>query len=124
VNALANKDIAVLELLRAEGEMTAKRIGQIITERTPCGACNGSGEGDGRDFRCRKCYGRGTALFDYGKAYACLQKLRQRGLVVRRHLLDEWGDSTSTLVWAALPVADVRDPLEQAFRAPSAGADQ
>ncbi len=118
--ALTNKQVAVLELLRAEGAMTCKRVAALITEATPCGECNGTGDGEDKRWGCRKCYGRGRARFDYGTAYVCLGQLKKRGMVARSYLLDEWGDATSTLMWAALPTPAAADPLERAFRAPSA----
>jgi hypothetical protein len=115
---LSNKQIAVLQLLRAEGELSCTRISGLMEERTPCGECDGTGKGDGR-FGCRRCHGLGHALFSYGAAYAALKALRAGGLVTRRNRIDEWGDATADLVWSALPVEVPDDPLEAAFHAPT-----
>lgn len=118
--ALTNKQIAVLELLRTEGPMTAKRVGEVITQRTACPFCGGSGEGDDTHLGCRPCYGRGRVSFDYGTAYQCLQRLRKEHLVERSCMRDAFGDELPLHVYAATAPPDPDDPLERAFRAPSA----
>jgi hypothetical protein len=120
VTELLNKQIVVLELLRSEGELTAKRVAALIMERTPCAACDGSG-GNGEYDRCRACYGRGRMYFGYGDAYRVLVALEKRGLVLRVQGVDRWGDRTPGVSWLAAPCTDPDDPLERAFRAPSAG---
>src|SRR3954447_20666070 len=108
-HALSNKALTVLALLREQGELTCMRVSELVTERTPCGRCNGTGAGDDERYGCRPCYGRGRALMQYGTAYVALQQLRKRGLVERRHLVDEWGDPTPTLVWFAAAAPDPDD---------------
>ena len=119
--ALSNKALVVLALLRKGGEWTCQDVADTIRERTPCGVCNGSGEGDDSRWGCRKCYGRGRAHFDYSNAYIALKQLVARRLVSRRYLTDEWGDVTSKLVYelAAAP-EEPADDLEALFQAPSA----
>jgi len=118
--SLSNKQRVVLDLLRELGEMTCKKVGEMIMERTPCGTCGGTGrEGDGS---CRRCYGRGRAYFGYSDAYLALEQLRRKRLVSRRYLVDEWGDATPRLVYQAVPATAsvLNDPLEALFAAPSA----
>ena len=117
---LTNKQVAVLELLRAEGELSAKRVAALIEERTPCGACNGSGEGDDSRYGCHPCYGRGRMFFGYGAAYAALIRLEKAGLVLRRQDRDRWGDKLPGVLWRPVSTSAADDPLEAAFRAPSA----
>lgn len=114
---LTNKQIAVLELLREKGELTAKEVGEILTERTPCGACSGTGEGDDTRWGCRRCYGRGQAHFDYSTAYQCLKRLMGKRLVMRRAILDPWGDDSGRQVYSAVAQADPADPLEKLWAA-------
>lgn len=118
--ALSNKAQAVLALLREGGERTCKDIAATITERTPCGTCNGTGEGDDSRWGCYPCLGRGQAFFDYSTAYVCLKQLMGRKLVRRRAVVDEWGDETPRLVYEAVPV-DEEDPLAALYRAPAFG---
>lgn len=121
MNALSNKAIVVLALLRENGEMSCKDIAETIHQRTPCGDCNGTGEGDDSRYGCRRCYGRGRAFFTYSDAYVALTQLRKRRLVSRRHLRDEWGDELPGLMWAATTESSTHaDPLEALFLAPSA----
>lgn len=120
--SLSNKALSVLALLREDGgEHTCKEIAERIKARTPCGHCDGTGDGDDSHYGCRRCYGRGRAPFYYSDAYVCLQKLMRARLVRRRYLLDEWGDETPSLVYEAVAVdADPADPLEALYLAPSA----
>jgi hypothetical protein len=121
VKDLSNKALVVLELLRESGEMTCHQVADTIRERTPCGQCGGTGEGDDSRFGCRSCYGRGQVGFFYTDAYVVLRRLVKKGLVSRRYLLDEWGDVTNKLVWSAVEEARLSDdPLEDLFRAPAA----
>lgn len=123
VTALTNKAQIVLDLLRAEGELTAKEVGNRVTDATPCMGCEGSGTAsDGA--RCRRCNGRGTRWFGYSEAYVVLCQLKKRGLATRRHVVDEWGDETPRLVWAAVPhQAGSVDELEALYEAPAAERD-
>lgn len=117
---LTNKQVVVLELLRAEGELTAKEIAAEITERTVCSVCDGTGNGDwGRRHECEKCYGSGRAYFHYSDAYQALQALRKVGAVARRCKRDEWGDELALHVYYAVDV-DAKDELEQAWNLPAA----
>lgn len=118
----SNKALAVLALLREQGELTCKEVAHEIRQRTPCGGCHGTGAGDSR-FGCAACYGRGLVPFHYGDAYVCLAQLRKLGLVRRRHVLDEWGDTTSRLVWCAAERERATDPLEALYEAASAEVD-
>lgn len=126
---LTNKQVAVLELLRAEGELSAKRIAALISERTLCATCGGTGDGDAilgvnssgaHRCGCRFCYGRGRMHFGYGTAYAALVRLEKAGLVERQQERDRWGDKLPGVLWRPVAVVDPDDPLEAAFRAPSA----
>lgn len=117
---LNNKQQVVLALLREGGEWTCKRVGETLQERTPCGSCGGTGRFGGTS--CRRCYGRGTAFFGYSDAYVALEQLRNRRLVTRRYLVDEWGDALPRLVYEAVPATAsvIDDPLEALFAAPAA----
>ena len=108
---LNNKQVVVLELLRAEGEMSANDAADMIRGRTPCASCNGSGEGDDSRYGCRRCYGHGHVLFSYSDAYTALERLRRAGLVNRRHPLDEFGDELPRFRYFAIG-SDKTDPLE------------
>jgi hypothetical protein len=90
----------------------------LIAERTPCGDCDGDGVIG--DERCCVCYGRGRIYFAYGEAYRALVALEKRGLVERCQVVDRWGDRTTAVSWIAASSDDAEDPLERAFRAPSA----
>lgn len=53
-------------------------VADEIRDRTPCGVCDGSGEGDywtGSRMICRPCWGRGKVPFGYSDAYVALQRL-------------------------------------------------
>jgi hypothetical protein len=117
---LNNKALAVLAVLREGGERPCKDIATTIQENTLCGHCNGTGQGDDSRYGCRRCYGRGQALFGYSDAYVALKQLMARQLVRRRYLMDEWGDETPMLVYSAVNEGDPDDPLEALFREPAA----
>lgn len=117
---LSNKALFVLEVLRHEGELTVNQVADAVEERLPCPACDGTGQGDHLRFGCRRCYGRGRVLFGYSDAYQALKRLLDRGMVTRRHPLDEFGDECNFWVWSAVDAADPSDELEAAFAAPAA----
>jgi hypothetical protein len=56
--------------------------------------------------------------FHYSDAYAALKQLRKHRLVTRRYLIDEFGDVTNKLVYAATPAVDT-DALEALYNAPT-----
>ncbi|MDQ5822460.1 MAG: hypothetical protein M3540_13575 [Actinomycetota bacterium] len=119
MRALSNKALAVLGLLREGGERSCREVAATIRERTPCGVCDGTGEGDDSRYGCRKCYGRGQVSFYYSQAYVALRQLQGRGLASRRYLTDEFGDVTPMLVWSAVDTGAHVDELEELFRAPA-----
>ena len=120
---LTNKQIAVLQVLRAQGETTCKRVSEIISHGTPCATCNGTAQGDHPDWGCGSCYGTGRVLFSYETAHLALTRLRTLGLVAKRPVLDAFGDATGRIAWAAEPVAKPDDPLEALFLASSAARE-
>lgn len=115
--ALTNKQILVLNLLRAEGPMTALKIAERIHEATLCPTCGGSGEG--ANERCASCYGRGKAWFGYSNAYQAAEALRKRGLTTRDAILDPFGDPVGRFVYSAA-APDPNDPLEALWALPEA----
>lgn len=114
-----NKALAVLGVLRESGELACDSLWRTLRERTPCGACNGTGEGDDSHYGCRRCYGRGLVPFGYSDAYVALKQLETRGLVTRRHPLDEFGDELRTWLWRAAGEAAADDPLEALYLLPA-----
>lgn len=114
-----NKALAVLGLLREIGEATVNEVSDEMRTRTPCGACNGTGEGDDERYGCRRCYGRGKVLFTYSDAYRALMQLRGHGLVSRRHPRDEFGDECNWWVWSVAGEHASDDPLEALYSLPA-----
>lgn len=47
---LSNKTLAVLGLLRDLGEVTCQNVADEMRARTPCGSCQGTGDGDGNEW--------------------------------------------------------------------------
>lgn len=119
----SNKALAVLVLLREIGRSTCNEIADEMRKRTPCGVCNGTGEGDDSRWGCRRCYGRGRVPFGYSDAYTALKQLRAHGLVERRRLVNEWGDETPTHIYWATGTGVPEDELEALFAAPAAEVD-
>jgi hypothetical protein len=124
--AITNKQLAVLAVLREfPAGITAQKMADLIRERTPCGTCDGTGEGPHEHWGCHACYGHGVVRFHYSDAYNALQRLVKSDLAERRQKLDEWGDPTQGVVY--LPAAVVAepddDPLEKLFALPSAEPD-
>jgi hypothetical protein len=129
--APSNKELAVLAVLREEGELTVHQVADLVYDRMPpCVACGGTGErkdlkDDVADARCRRCWGRGKPYFGYSRAYVPLMKLVKRGLASRRHPINEFGDETRGYVYFAVRIenAEETDELEAMFRAPAAEVD-
>lgn len=130
---LTNKQLAVLHVLRERGHATAKQLAAELTgPMATCPDCGGSGKTDKPDaydrYRCPDCFGRGERrmpYMDYGTAYQACERLAKAGLVERRDVLDEWGDSTGRIKYVAVEAdPDPDDPLERAFSAPSAEVDR
>lgn len=117
---LTNKQRVVLELLRGEGPRTCLELADMVRQRTPCGFCDGTGEGDDSRYGCRRCYGHGLVPFHYSDAYVALKALRERGLVSRRFILDQFGDVTNRHIYEAVPAPDATaDDLEALWNLPT-----
>lgn len=116
----SNKALAVLGLLRELGPSTVNEVADELRQRTPCGACNGTGDGEDSRWGCRRCYGRGRVPFGYSDAYVALKQLMGHGLVTRRHPRDEFGDECNWWVWGAADAEPSNDELEALYAMPSA----
>lgn len=119
MRSLTNRQRVVYDLLADGVERTAQDVADAIEAATLCGVCQGTGEGDGYRGQCARCFGRGQARYHYSEAYVDLRALLARGLVSRRHPVNEWGDELRTFVYktTGVPIPVPDDPLEALWNA-------